>query len=91
MLYKFVAAAAIATAIVGGPSVSQAQNDPIILWREISQWFRFCNMHFSSGCIHFGVLLGQHTDKWPEWRQTNPEWFSWEKGQVSPPDLNNQR
>jgi hypothetical protein len=78
MLYKFVAAAVIATAIVGGPSVSQAQNDASLV-REITQWFRFCNTNMRQGCVRFGVLLGQHTDKWPEWRQTHPEWFFWEQ------------
>jgi hypothetical protein len=80
MLYKFVAAAAIATAIVGGPSVSQAQDDPGIEMEMINWHIYYYLPHApQQACVRFGVLLGQHTDKWPEWRQTRPEWFDWEK------------
>jgi hypothetical protein len=87
MLYKFVAAAAVATAIVGGWSVSQAQNDPR-LEEDIRRSFSLCYLPPPTrqfDCVRFGVLIGQHTDKWPEWRQTNPEWFDWETGKLPPP------
>ena len=70
----------IATAIVGGPSVSQAQNDRG-LEIAITEWF---HMDLRPACVRFGVLIGQHTDKWPEWRQTHPEWSNW--GRISSRD-----
>jgi hypothetical protein len=79
MLNKFVAAVVIA-AIVGGSSVSQAQND-FGLELEVGQLLMFCIKDVRKACVQFGMLIEQHTDKWPEWRQTHPNWFNWEKNQ----------
>jgi hypothetical protein len=75
MLNKFLAAAAIATALLGYSNASQAQN---AREAEIVGFHQLCDKGDRKACVRFGMMLQQNHDMHEGWRRTHPEFFWWE-------------
>jgi hypothetical protein len=75
MFNRFMAAAAIATAILGWSSASQAQSPRDA---EIIGFHQLCDKGDRKACVRFGMLIEHNRDMHAEWRRSHPEFFWWE-------------
>lgn len=37
-----------------------------------------CDRGERKACVRFGIILGEHHDRYEEWRRHHPEWWWWE-------------
>ena len=75
MFNKFMAATAIATAILGWSSASQAQSPRDA---EIIGFHQLCDKGDRKACVRFGILIGQNQQRHADWRRAHADWFWWE-------------
>jgi hypothetical protein len=46
---------------------------------EMQRLHALCDQGDRHACIRFGMLLGEHHERWGEWRHSHPEWWGWER------------
>ena len=76
MFNKFMAATAIATAILGWSSASHAQSPRDA---EIIGFHQLCDKGDRKACVRFGMLIGQNQQRHADWRRAHADWFWWER------------
>jgi hypothetical protein len=45
---------------------------------ELQRLHGLCDKGDRGACVRFGILIGEHHERWVEWRRSHPEWWWWE-------------
>ena len=44
---------------------------------QLHQLHGLCMQGDRDACVRFGVLIGEHHERWVEWHRRHPDWWWW--------------